>query len=151
MNPENMRYPLTIFLSITLGACSTKNIIGKGIINHYNLEKIQDDYFLKNSKVLYTGRAMKFYKNGQIEFEANYLNGKLHGLKKSWHKNGEKWQVGEYIKNKKEGKWLRFGENGEYTYGRDTHTNNICRNTSLRKITKYITTNAIRIRYINII
>ena len=28
----------------------------------------------------------------------------------------EKWQVGEYVKNKKEGKWLRFGENGEYVY-----------------------------------
>ena len=111
-----MRYPLTIFLSITLGACSTQNIIGKGIINHDNLKKIQDDYFLKNSSVLYTGKALKFYKNGQIEFEANYLNGKLHGLKKSWHKNGEKWKVGDYIKNKKEGKWLRFGENGEYVY-----------------------------------
>ena len=28
----------------------------------------------------------------------------------------EKWQVGEYVKNKKEGKWLRFGQNGEYVY-----------------------------------
>ena len=28
----------------------------------------------------------------------------------------EKWHVGEYVKNKKEGKWLRFGENGEYVY-----------------------------------
>ena len=82
MNPANMRYSLTIFFVITLGACSTQKIIGKGIINHYNLEKIEDDYFLKNSGVIYTGKAMKFYKNGQIEFEANYLNGKLHGLKK---------------------------------------------------------------------
>ena len=116
MNPSNMKYHLTIFLSIILGSCSTKNIIGKGIINHNKLEKIEDDYFLKNSDILYTGRAMKFYKNGQIEFEANYLNGKLHGLKNSWHKNGEKWKIGEYINNKKEGKWLRFGENGEYVY-----------------------------------
>ena len=42
-----MRYSLTIFFVITLGACSTQKIIGKGIINHYNLEKIEDDYFLK--------------------------------------------------------------------------------------------------------
>jgi len=116
MKPANMTYRLTIFLSITLGSCSTKNIIGKGIINHNKLDKIEDDYFLKNSGALYSGKAMKFYKNGQIEFEANYLNGKLHGLKKSWHENGEEWQVGEYIENKKEGKWLRFGENGEYVY-----------------------------------
>ena len=99
-----MRHFLTIYLAISLVACSIKKNTGKSFINHVSLEKIQDDYFVKNSGILFTGKALKFYENGQIEFEANYLNGELHGLKKSWHKNGEKWQVGEYVKNKKEGK-----------------------------------------------
>ena len=91
-------------------------MIGKGFINHESLEKIQGDYYIKNSGDLYTGRALKFYKNGQIEFEANYLNGEFHGLKKSWHQNGRKSEIGEYIRNEKEGIWLRFGENGQYVY-----------------------------------
>ena len=111
-----MRYLLIIFLVITLVACSIKNMIGKGFINHESLEKIQGDYYIENSGDLYTGRALKFYKNGQMEFEANYLNGEFHGLKKSWYQNGRKSEIGEYIRNKKEGTWLRFGENGQYVY-----------------------------------
>ena len=111
-----MRHFLTIYLAISLVACSIKKNTGKSFINHVSLEKIQDDYFVKNSGILFTGKALKFYENGQIAFEANYLNGKLHGLKKSWYQNGEKYEVGEYVKNKKEGKWQRFGENGEYVY-----------------------------------
>ena len=111
-----MRHFLTIYLAISLVACSIKKNTVKGFINHVSLEKIHDDYFVKNSGILFTGKALKFYENGQIEFEANYLNGELHGLKKSWQQNGEKYEVGEYVKNKKEGKWQRFGENGEYVY-----------------------------------
>tara|TARA_B100000902_G_C27114011_1_gene815111 strand:+ start:322 stop:717 length:396 start_codon:yes stop_codon:yes gene_type:complete len=111
-----MRHFLTIYLAISLVACSIKKNTGKGFINYVSLEKIQDDYFVKNSGILFTGKALKFYENGQIEFEVNYLNGELHGLKKSWHQNGENYEVGEYLKNKKEGKWQRFGENGEYVY-----------------------------------
>ncbi len=63
--------------------------------------------------------------NGQLQIEANHVNGELNGIYRDWWDNGKLWEESNWINDKKHGKyksWYKSGElnvecdfvNGEY-------------------------------------
>jgi antitoxin component YwqK of YwqJK toxin-antitoxin module len=44
-----------------------------------------------------------WYKNGQPEFKANYVNDKRHGLRETWNKNGQLRVKENYVNDKRHG------------------------------------------------
>ncbi|WP_430816495.1 rhomboid family intramembrane serine protease [Carboxylicivirga sp. RSCT41] len=65
-------------------------------------------YINDSTKVL---RA--YHKNGQIESETYYVNGRLHGTYKEWYKNGQLKSEIKYINGKREGITTDYYSNGQ--------------------------------------
>ncbi len=76
--------------------------------------------YVKGEETPFTGKRVKFHKNGQKKLEAEYLDGKKHGKFTMWHDDGRKWIEGHYHEGKKHGKstiWRKDGEKfGEAIY-----------------------------------
>ena len=82
-------------------------------INYNNLEIREDIIYLKNSDTPYTGKASKFYENGQKEFEVTIKDGKEDGLVVKWHKNGQKKAEVNRPAGKPEGILWEWYESGQ--------------------------------------
>jgi len=61
----------------------------------------------------YTGAAQEFYPDGQKKLEANFVNGRLHGVMMAWYENGQKETEAYFIKGKREGPMTMWHENGQ--------------------------------------
>ena len=69
---------------------------------------------IKNGK--FDGAWVKYHKNGQLFFKANYKNGKAEGAWFSYSDNGQLWEKGNFKNFKKEGDWVGYHENGQLSY-----------------------------------
>ena len=69
--------------------------------------------YLQNEEIPFTGRAKRFYKNGQKQREQTYKEGKLDGLDTSWYENGQKQSEGNYKEGKVDGLYTSWYENGQ--------------------------------------
>jgi antitoxin component YwqK of YwqJK toxin-antitoxin module len=84
-----------------------------------NLTENEKDYL----KSLGWKSEQIWHDNGQLNFEPNYLHGKLHGMKRGWHDNGQLSWEATYVHGKKHGVWRGWREDGElfrrkeYAYG----------------------------------
>jgi len=58
------------------------------------------------------GRYVRWYANGQKEYEAVFVLGRKHGIATRWHKNGCKWVEEVYNHGKKHGVTFVWDENG---------------------------------------
>ena len=73
-----------------------------------------EKYYVKSTKIPFTGVRMERYTNGKKRFEYHYVNGERHGLFTTWYKNGVKereWtqvNTGEVITGI-ESRWNRIG------------------------------------------
>jgi len=74
--------------------------------------------FLNDSA--FSAKVREYYKNGNIRWEYDYRNGKLHGKYIRWYENGNKQWEYDYQNGKLHGKYIRWYENGnkqwEYDY-----------------------------------
>jgi antitoxin component YwqK of YwqJK toxin-antitoxin module len=57
-----------------------------------------------------------FYENGQMEYEASYLHGKLDGTSKVWYPDGILKSTSAYKLGLPHGAWEKYYENGEKMY-----------------------------------
>ena len=57
-----------------------------------------------------------YYSNGQLEFSAEYLNGKLDGWSKHWSENGNLISVSQYSNGKLHGLWKNYYSNQNIQY-----------------------------------
>ena len=85
---------------------------GETIKESDTLEKNSLVYEIGDDKP-FTGKVVKWHKNGQKEFEFNYKDGKLHGKETGWHKNGQKEYEVNYKDGKRHGKCSWWYENGK--------------------------------------
>ena len=69
--------------------------------------------YLQNEEIPFTGRAKRFYKNGQNRREANFKDGKMDGLWTEWYENGQKKLEENYKDGKVDGLWTTWYENGQ--------------------------------------
>ena len=60
----------------------------------------------------FSGIYRRWFKNGQLEYEDNYKDGKLHGICRRWYKNGQLDCEDNYKDGKRYGicrGWSEFG------------------------------------------
>ena len=60
-----------------------------------------------------------YYSNGQMEFSAEYINGKLDGLSKHWSESGNLISETQYKNGKLHGFWKKYYSNQNILY--ETH------------------------------
>ena len=78
-----------------------------------------------NDPNLSTQRKMEqfYFSNGNLEYEAEFVNGKLDGTSKVWLEDGTLFSVSQYSNDQPHGAWKRFHPNGKlmfavnYEYG----------------------------------
>ena len=64
-----------------------------------------------------------FFSNGNLEYEAEYVNGKLDGASKVWLEDGTLYSISKYSNNQPHGIWKKIHPNGKlmfevnYEYG----------------------------------
>jgi antitoxin component YwqK of YwqJK toxin-antitoxin module len=58
-------------------------------------------FYIPNQEIPFTGKGFGYWPSGEKRDETNYKDGKLDGLKTSWHKNGQKMSETNF----KDGKW----------------------------------------------
>lgn len=61
-------------------------------------------------------KELKYYPNGNKEYEGEYKNGKKHGEWIYWYKNGFVWSEGEFYEDKSDGIRKVYHENGQLYY-----------------------------------
>ena len=64
-----------------------------------------------------------YYQNGNLEYEAEFVNGKLDGTSRVWSVDGNLYSKSEYSNDQPHGVWIIFHSNGvlmhevQYEYG----------------------------------
>ena len=64
-----------------------------------------------------------YYQNGKLEYEAEFVNGKLDGTSRVWSVDGNLYSKSEYSNGQPHGVWIIFHSNGtlmhevQYEYG----------------------------------
>jgi len=94
-NIQHMLRVIFIFL-ILLPACSQ--------IQHVKISSVENTF------------ERSFYENGQIEYEASYLHGKLDGSSKVWYPDGTLKSASNYKFGLAHGKWEKYYKNGKKMY-----------------------------------
>jgi len=74
---------------------------------------------ISNNKIV----ERSYFQNGALEFEAEYINGKLDGNSQVWLEDGTLYSISKYSNNQPHGIWKKFHPNGKlmfevnYEYG----------------------------------
>jgi len=77
------------FIFLNLLCINLMLTAGMRTVDSSTLVLIDRHMSIKNSKIPFTGRAIRKYKNGQLAEEAYYVNGQTEGLYRLWYKNGK--------------------------------------------------------------
>ena len=73
-------------------------------VNEDKLEEREGIFYLKASKIPYSGKTFGLGLNGLKASEANWKNGKKDGLERTWHMGGgTKWSESNYKDGKRHG------------------------------------------------
>ena len=94
INPINT----VLFLYLLLSGCSYLDLVKKSVPSHQ--VEIERSYF----------------SNGNIEYEAEFINGKLDGISRVWVEDGTLFSESEYSNGKPHGIWNRYHPNGSLMY-----------------------------------
>jgi antitoxin component YwqK of YwqJK toxin-antitoxin module len=118
MNIKNLLF--VIIAAFALSSCSDKpeeEIVSSfpngtpSLINYYK--------WYGDSKMIV--KEVRYYQNGEKQYEGEYKNGEKHGLWVSWFENGEKWSEANFADGISEGRetvWYKSGvKNYEGHYG----------------------------------
>ena len=71
-----------------------------------------------NDTILSTQKKVErsFFSNGNLEFEAEFINGKLDGISKVWLEDGTLYSVSQYSNDQPHGAWKIFHPNGKLLF-----------------------------------
>jgi len=61
-------------------------------------------------------KEVRFFPNGEKEFEAEYLNGELNGESRQWYSNGNLWVEEGYLDGLKHGAFTVYSDDGEKSF-----------------------------------
>ena len=82
----------------------------KNAVNFYGLTERNNMYFIGNT--LFSGIAMRKYKNGKIKAFLNFQEGVLNGKMKSFYPNGKTKAEGNFLNGELDGKFTFYYEDG---------------------------------------
>ena len=57
-----------------------------------------------------------YFSNGNLEYEAEFVNGKLDGVSKVWLEDGTLYSVSQYSNDQPHGAWKKFHPNGKLLF-----------------------------------
>lgn len=108
------KYLIFIFgLILFVGGCEEKiKILEKSQVEEIN----QLTYEIGDNKVLFTGKVIEKYENGQISYEKTYKDGKRNGVGKAYHENGQLSEEKFYKDGKQEGIWKKYDSEGKLIF-----------------------------------
>ncbi|CAM1373483.1 conserved exported hypothetical protein [Tenacibaculum litopenaei] len=89
---------------------------GYWIVDYYQNGKVQMEGFSSVNtpgEENFEGLVTYYFENGTPSHEANYKDGKLHGIRKVYYESGELKEQGKYKNGKREGIWKTFYKNGK--------------------------------------
>ncbi|CAM1347241.1 MULTISPECIES: toxin-antitoxin system YwqK family antitoxin [Tenacibaculum] len=89
---------------------------GYWIIDYFENGQVQMEGFSttkESGEEHFDGLVTYFHSNGKTWHKANYVNGKLHGVRKVFYKTGELKEQGKYKEGKREGIWKVYYKNGK--------------------------------------
>ena len=98
---------LSLFVALLMVGC------GDGIVDYDDLENRNGVTYLADEETPFTGRAERFYRNGQKQEEGNYKDGIMQGLWTRWYENGQKKLEWNYKDGKQDGLETKWYENGQ--------------------------------------
>ena len=104
---------LSLVIALLMVGC------GDGTVDQSDLEYRNGVAYLPNEETPFTGRAERFYENGQKR-ESSYKDGKAHGLMTVWYENGQKMKEENYKDGKQDGHSILYHEDGT-ELGRSTY------------------------------
>ena len=104
---------ILILLSLFLISNCGDNLIEE-VKERYDDGKLKVvDYYKKVGDNQELVRKREYHKNGKIEVEVNYKDGKLDGKSTLYYENGQMELVGNYKDGGRDGKWIRYLKNGQ--------------------------------------
>jgi antitoxin component YwqK of YwqJK toxin-antitoxin module len=81
------------------------------LVDEISKQGLNVKWFIKKMKLSCVCR--RYYENGQLCWEGNYVNGKRNGVWKEYYDNGQlSWEV-NYVAGKEDGVWKTYYENGQ--------------------------------------
>ena len=76
--------------------------------------KVESQYFKDiEGKMVQHGYYKEYYESGKVEWEVNYLDGKLEGKSVEYYESGKVKREGNLVDGKLEGKWVSYYESGK--------------------------------------
>lgn len=81
------------------------------IIDYYYSGRIQGEGFLKDGKL--SGLRKKYFQNGKVSLERNYISSIPNGLDKEYFEDGSLKQKGQFVNGKEDGIWEMYFPNGK--------------------------------------
>ena len=93
-------------------------IKGRLMNNQKKIYKNGDYYIGQTLKDIPQGKGKKYYKNGNIKYEGDFVNGKYEGKGIYIWESNERYD-GEWLKGKKNGKGIIYYKNGNIKYDGD--------------------------------
>jgi len=113
MRPASQNFPYIFFYSQNLILFLILIISGCNHINNRNEPNLSSQKKVERS----------YFSNGNLEYEAEFVNGKLDGISKVWLEEGTLFSVSQYSNDHPHGNWKIFHPNGKlmfelnYEYG----------------------------------
>lgn len=75
--------------------------------------QIKEEFYVSNKKkMIKNGFYKSYYKNGQMESEGNYTDGKQHGSWKYYYENSQLQSEGSFNNDIPTGIWKEYDEDG---------------------------------------
>lgn len=94
-------------------------------ITYYPGSFVKKEVFYLDEKKLKQDKFIRYYLNGEICEVYYFVDNLMNGSYKRYNINGWQETDGEYKNNKKEGKWMKFNEDGSiietkfYIFGKE--------------------------------
>lgn len=86
--------------------------LGWSQVSTENIEEINGLYYEIGKKNAFTGTAITYYENGQLETSMEVVDGKLNGEMSSWYEDGTQLAKGNMKDGIQSGEWIAWYENG---------------------------------------
>ena len=108
---QNIRFFISYSQIIILFLCLI--FTGCTLLNNKNEPQLPNKRIVERS----------YFQNGAIEFETEYVNGKLDGKSQLWLEDGTLYSISKYSNNQPHGIWKKFHPSGklmfevDYEYG----------------------------------
>ena len=87
--------------------------------------KVEFQFYRAGESVIKHGYYKEYYESGEVEWEVNFVDGKLDGKGVVYYESGKVMVEGNYVDGKKEGKKVYYDEEGNIT-DEDIYENDVC-------------------------